>query len=127
MPELRRGPRAPTPRSPGVKLLLDQNLSPRLVPRLSDLYPESTHVSVAGLGEAADGEVWAYARAGGFVIVTKDSDFNDMSVLRGFPPKVIWLRLGNCTTADAERVIREAHQEIANLVADPAAAVLELQ
>jgi predicted nuclease of predicted toxin-antitoxin system len=70
-----------------VKLLFDQNLSPRLVPRLSDLYPASSHVSAVGLGEADDAAVWEYAKDHGFAIVTKDSDFNDVSVLRGFPPK----------------------------------------
>jgi predicted nuclease of predicted toxin-antitoxin system len=109
-----------------VKLLFDQNLSPRLVPRLSDLYPTSSHVAAVSLSEAADQDVWEYARAEGFIIVTKDSDFNDTLVLRGFPPKVVWLRLGNCTTGDVERVLRRAQEQIAAFARDPEAGILEL-
>jgi len=81
-----------------VKLLFDQNLSPKLVKRLADLYPESSHVYVVGIERASDNETRDYARREGFVIVTKDSDFSDLCVLLGFPPKVIWIRRGNCTT-----------------------------
>jgi predicted nuclease of predicted toxin-antitoxin system len=71
-----------------------QELSPRLVNRLADLYPDANHTSFAGLDRATDIEIWQYAQAQGYIIVTKDSDFNDVSVLRRFPPKVIWMRLG---------------------------------
>jgi predicted nuclease of predicted toxin-antitoxin system len=60
------------------------------------------------------------------VLVTKDSDFSDLSVLRGFPPKVLWLRLGNCTTDDIERTLRRAHDEIVAFIADATLGVLEL-
>jgi predicted nuclease of predicted toxin-antitoxin system len=82
-----------------MKLLFDQNLSPKLVNRLADLFPGSSHVQSVGLGCADDHQVWEYARLNGFAIVTKDADYNNLSVLRGQPPKVIWLQLGNCTTA----------------------------
>lgn len=72
-------------------------------------------------------QVWEYARANGCTIVTKDSDFNDLAALRGSPPKVVWLRLGNCTTGDLERTLRNASQLIADFAADPAAGVLEIQ
>ncbi len=72
-----------------VKLLFDQNLSPKLVKRLSDLYPNSDHLDLLGLGTAEDILVWAYAKDNDFVVVTKDADFADLSVLRGFPPKVV--------------------------------------
>jgi predicted nuclease of predicted toxin-antitoxin system len=77
-----------------VKLLFDHNVSPRLVRRLVDLHPDASHVSVLGLDTASDAEVWERARAEGYTIVTKDSDFADLAVLRGAPPKVIWVRLG---------------------------------
>lgn len=92
--------------SPMSKLLFDQNLSPRLASRLADLYPDSSHVSLAGLDRASDGALWVYAQANDYILVTKDIDFNDMSVLRGFLPKVLWLRLGNCTTRDVEQALR---------------------
>ena len=70
-------------------LLFDQNLSPNLVERLSDLYPDSVHVSEIGLDTALDRVVWEYARQHDYMIVTKDADFSEMSLPLGFPPKVI--------------------------------------
>jgi predicted nuclease of predicted toxin-antitoxin system len=72
-----------------VKLLFDHNLSPRLVKRLADLYPDSTHLHLLGLDRADDAAVWDLARREGFLIVTKDADFSDICMMRGFPPKVI--------------------------------------
>jgi len=68
--------------------------------------PQATHTSLAGLDRATDSAVWLYAQEQDYVIVTKDVDFSDVSVLRGFPPKVIWIRLGNCTTSDIENALR---------------------
>lgn len=109
-----------------MKLLLDQNLSPRLVQRLADLYPDSTHVSLVGLDRAPDAAVWTYAQTANCIIVSKDADFSDVSVVRGFPPKVIWLRLGNCTTNDVEQALRVAHAQITAFANDAAAGVLEI-
>ena len=89
-----------------MKLLFDQNLSPHLVHSLSDLYPESAHVQSLGLDQALDTALWDYARDNGFAIVSKDVDFSDRSTLNGHPPKVIWIRLGNSTTARIERALR---------------------
>ena len=98
-----------------MRLLLDQNLSPRLVDRLSDLYPESAHVSEFGLSRAQDSEVWEHARDHGFIIVSKDTDFSEMSVVRGFPPKVIWIRRGNCSTREIEGILRDSYQAAGEL------------
>jgi predicted nuclease of predicted toxin-antitoxin system len=89
-----------------MKLLLDQNLSSKLVERLIDLYPGSTHVDAVGLGDAPDGAVWDYAKSNRFAIVSKDSDFADRSVLDGAPPKIVWIRIGNCRTSDVEKLLR---------------------
>ena len=91
-----------------MKLLFDQNLSPRLVTMLVDLFPGSEHVQSVGLGEAADASVWEFARNNAFVIVTKDVDFSDRSALAGHPPKIIWIRLGNCSTAEIASAEAEA-------------------
>ena len=88
-----------------MKLLLDENLSPRLALAISDLFPGSRHIEDCGLLAVTDSEVWHFALANGFTIVTKDSDFAEMSRLLGSPPKVIWLRIGNCTTKRAEFVL----------------------
>lgn len=78
-----------------MKLLLDENLSRRLVPFLQNDYPSSTQIALVGMERANDREVWEYAKANGFVIVTRDSDYYELSMIRGQPPKVIWLRTGN--------------------------------
>lgn len=80
-----------------MRLLFDQNLSPLLVGRLWDLFPDSVHVRDVGLKDADDREVWSFASKRAFIIATKDSDFNDLSFLHGFPPFVVWLNIGNCT------------------------------
>ncbi|HUL12863.1 MAG TPA: DUF5615 family PIN-like protein [Methylococcaceae bacterium] len=82
-----------------MKLLLDENLSRRLVPFLLNDYPGSTQVVLLGMERAGDREVWEYARIHGFVIVTRDSDYYDLSTIYGQPPKIIWLRTGNQTKA----------------------------
>lgn len=109
-----------------MKLLLDQNLSPRLVNRLASVYLDISHVSLIGLDRASDIAVWEYAQANDYIIVTKDSDFNDLSVMRGSPPKVLWLRLGNCTTNTVEQTLRRANAQIIAFAADNTTNILEL-
>lgn len=92
-----------------MRLLFDEHLSEQLCRQLEDIFPESLHVRLLGAGGASDDAVWELARTNGCVLVTKDEDFARLSVLRGAPPKVVWLRLGNCPTHDVLRVLRE-HQ-----------------
>lgn len=101
-----------------MKLLFDQNLSPTLVMRLADLFPGANHVQALDLACAIDDRVWEHARLNGFVIVTKDEDFTDLSVMRGSPPKVIWLQMGNCTTSQVEAEIRACFSEIQSFQQD---------
>jgi len=82
-----------------MRLLFDQNLSRRLPDRLADVFPESLHVSVLGLSNATDLEVWSVAKEQGFTIITKDSDFNELQLLQGFPPYVIWVGGGTARQA----------------------------
>jgi predicted nuclease of predicted toxin-antitoxin system len=109
-----------------MKLLFDQNLSPRLVTRLVELYPDSNHVYPLRLDRVLDHEVYEYARREGFLLVTKDADFSDLCVLRGFPPKVIWIRRGNCTTVTIEQILRRHYDDIKALSSDPFIGVLTL-
>ena len=95
-----------------MKLLLDQNISRKLVKELSDLFPGSNHVYLLGLPTASDEQIWKYARANSFVIVTHDSDFNERSLVYGYPPKVIWLRAGNISTESIQRLLRYHFQDI---------------
>ena len=94
-----------------MKLLFDQNLSPNLVVRLADLFPNSLHVRDVGLQAADDQTVWEYAKSHGLIIVSKDSDMHQRSFLLGAPPKVVWVRLGNCSTTDVENLLRR-HIEV---------------
>ncbi|MEZ4670006.1 MAG: DUF5615 family PIN-like protein [Anaerolineae bacterium] len=73
-----------------MKLLLDNNLSPKLLSRLLSLYPDSSQVSLLELDRSSDLDVWTVARRESFCLVTKDADFNELVTTNGFPPKVIW-------------------------------------
>jgi predicted nuclease of predicted toxin-antitoxin system len=109
-----------------MKLLFDQNLSHRLVRDLAAEFPGSAHVRDLGLAVAPDPDVWAYAAANGFVIVSKDTDFQQRALLYGHPPKVIWVRLGNCTTAAVASLLRLRLADIQAFEADAAASFLAL-
>jgi predicted nuclease of predicted toxin-antitoxin system len=89
-----------------MKLLSDQNLSPRLPRLLADIYAESTYVREVGLRDADDIAIWHYAKVQGYAIVSKDSDFQQRSLLQGAPPKFIWLRVGNCTVRTIDSLLR---------------------
>jgi predicted nuclease of predicted toxin-antitoxin system len=124
---LRRGSRteAGIVSARSVKLLFDQNLSQRLVRALQDLYPGSVHVRDVDLARADDARVWAFAKQHGFMIVSKDSDFHQLAFLHGPPPKVVWLRLGNCTTADI-LALRSRQEDVQLFDAHPDEAFLVL-
>jgi len=109
-----------------MRLLFDQNLSHRLVRLLSDVYPGCEHVRNVGLKEASDTLVWSFARDNGFTVVSKDSDFHQRSLLLGFPPKVVWVRLGNCSTAAVERLLRSHRDDALEFEADASATFLIL-
>jgi predicted nuclease of predicted toxin-antitoxin system len=109
-----------------MKLLFDQNLAPSLVGHLRDLFPGSDHVFQCDLGNASDIAIWDHARDNGFILVSKDADFVELSTLRGFPPKVVWLRLGNCVTSDIHEAIRSNSIAIAELSCDRESGVLAL-
>ena len=89
-----------------MKLLLDENLSPRLVEILADDYPGSAHVTRVGLRGASDQRIWEHARDHGFAIASKDTDFRERSFVEGFPPKVIWLDVGNAGTDAVGALLR---------------------
>jgi predicted nuclease of predicted toxin-antitoxin system len=95
-----------------VKLLFDKNLSPALPRRISDLFPNSVHVRDVGMKAMDDPIVWDYAKDNGFMIVSKDADMHDLSLVYGNPPKVVWLRLGNCSTRQVEELLRQDFEVI---------------
>jgi len=109
-----------------MKLLFDENLSPRLVQLLEDLFPNSIHVLDVGLKAADDPLVWEYAKSNGLILVSKDSDMHQRSFLFGPPPKVVWVRLGNCSTLDVERLMRQNVSAINVFFDDPDTSFLVL-
>lgn len=109
-----------------MRLLFDHNLAPALVSRISDLYPGSAHVWSLGLAEASDQEIWRFARAQSFCIVSKDSDFRDLSAVEGFPPRVVWLRVGNCPTGIIADILRRDSDLILSLEDDETTGILIL-
>lgn len=102
-----------------MKLLLDQNLSHRIVAALQEPFPGSAHVRDLGLARAEDADIWVLARDRGYAIVSKDDDSNQRAMLLGHPPKVVWLRLGNCPTAAVLEALRQAAPEILAFGIDP--------
>ena len=110
-----------------MKLLFDPNLSAKLCGLLSDVCAGSQHVRVdLGLHESPDEVIWAYALEYGFVVVSKDDDFRQLSAVRGAPPKVLCLDIGNTPTAFVAALLRRNLELIAEFVADPEAALLVL-
>ena len=109
-----------------MRLLFDENLSHKLVRLLADLFPDSIHVREVGLKAADDPLVWDYAKDNGLMIVSKDSDMHQRSFVFGYPPKVIWVRLGNCSTADVEQLLRRRFAAIKAFYEDDYASFLSL-
>ncbi len=109
-----------------MKLLFDENLSPRLVTLLADLFPGSVHVRDVGLSTASDPAVWRHAIDHGLSIVSKDEDFHHLSFLRGAPPKVIGIHTGNCSTKIVAQLLRERFKQIEVFEADATASFLAL-
>jgi predicted nuclease of predicted toxin-antitoxin system len=109
-----------------MKLLFDENLSAKLSRRLSDLFPASSQVITLRLEASDDREIWDYAKANGYTLITQDSDFADMAAVYGSPPKVIWLRCGNQRTEIIESILRDYASTIRAFEQDESAACLEL-
>lgn len=95
-----------------MKLLLDENISRRVVPFIQDLYPNSTQVALVGLENTDDKLIRQYAIDNDFVIVTKDADYYDMTVLYGQPPKIVWLKMGNQSKAATIKTLQDNQQAI---------------
>ena len=108
-----------------MRLLFDENLSPALPQLLSEIFPESVHVSELGLGGSADEAIWDFARASDYCIVTKDRDFARRSG-HSLNCKVIWLRLGNCRTTDILQKIELCRGKIRYFMEDAQTGILEI-
>lgn len=109
-----------------MRLLFDRNLSQKLKTDLADLCPESLHVNDLGLDSAPDTMIWSYASEHGLMIVTKDKDFQEFALVRGHPPKVIWIRRGNCPTSEIAALLRSHYDDLLAFNQDEQQGLLEL-
>jgi predicted nuclease of predicted toxin-antitoxin system len=110
-----------------VKFLFDENLSPRLVSILAPYWPDSVHVETAGLRGATDETIWRFARDHDFAILSKDDDFASLALVRGAPPKVIWLQIGNAPTSRVVEALKDKALILESFSLDPAEALLTLR
>lgn len=102
-----------------MNLLFDQNISYKIVKRIADVFPASKQVRNVGLENKTDLEIWEYAKSNNYCIVTFDSDFYDLSLVRSIPPKIIWLRTGNTTTDGIEKNLRDNKVMIVEFLNNP--------
>ena len=109
-----------------MKLLLDENLSDRVVPQILDLYPDSTHVKSHALIHTDDVLIWSFALQHGYTIVSKDADFHQRSLVFGHPPKLVFLRVGNCPTSRITELLRSNCDLLSAFDSDPNTSILVL-
>lgn len=109
-----------------MKFLIDHNLSPKLVKHLAGTFPGCVHTENLGFGRTSDQDLWQYARENGFSILTKDTDYEQLSMLRGAPPKVIWLRIGNAPTRRVIEVLAKHHLAIVDFLKDEERSLLAI-
>jgi predicted nuclease of predicted toxin-antitoxin system len=102
-----------------MKLLFDQNISFRVIKGIKELFPDAKQVREVNLNNSKDLDIWLYAKKEGYTIVTFDSDFYDLNLLRGNPPKIIWLKMGNTSTEDIITLFHENFNLIQEFLINP--------
>jgi len=109
------------------RFLLDENLSPRLAAALSAQFPGTVHVRDVQLKGQSDHQIWSFAGENGYTIVTKKDDFRGLSLLRGAPPKVIWMVVGNTSTAEILRILLAHSEAIETFITEPVTSLFTLR
>lgn len=109
-----------------MKLLFDQNISPKILKKKIWKDVSLQHVRFVGLQDSPDLEIFLFARANGYSIVTFDSDFFDLSLIKGHPPKIIWIRTGNLTTESISKILLKHSQPITEFIQSETGGVLEI-
>lgn len=109
-----------------MKLLLDENLSDRIISQIIDLYPNSQHVKTLGLINTGDSIIWEYAKVNNFILVSKDSDFHQRSLLYGHPPKFIYIRIGNSSTSKIIKILKDNYLTIIKFISSEQESILLL-
>ncbi len=103
-----------------MKLLFDENISHRILPLINHLFPDSTQVKLIGFQQRKDWVIWETSLIRGYTIVTHDEDYFELSLLKGTPPKLIWLRTGNITTRDLATLLASRYEKIKEFIESPA-------
>ncbi|MDH5717666.1 MAG: DUF5615 family PIN-like protein [Spirochaetia bacterium] len=109
-----------------MKILIDENISIRIKEPLSKIFKEITHVRDINLQNVDDKIIWDYAKQHQYAIISKDSDFHHKSLLYGFPPKIIWITTGNCSTNEMIILINKKIETIKNFIEDTDSSILIL-
>ncbi|SCX87106.1 DUF5615 family PIN-like protein [Flavobacterium caeni] len=109
-----------------MRLLFDQNISHRILKILSDEFSGSTLVKSENLIDSSDKTIWEFAKKSNYIIVTQDSDFNDLNSLYGFPPKIIWIRTGNLKTEELAKILKIHFSEIQEFENNPSFGCFEI-
>lgn len=110
-----------------MKLLFDQNLSYRIIKKILNSFPDSKHISEVKLTNSDDKAIWYYAQKENFIIVTHDSDFDDLFLLNGFPPKIIKFKIGNLSNEEAVSIILKNEKSIREFIMDEESGFLEIE
>jgi predicted nuclease of predicted toxin-antitoxin system len=101
-----------------MKLLFDQNISQRILKVLPEIFIGSSHIKMEGLLNSSDRYILEFAKKNGFIIVSQDSDFNELNSLLGFPPKIIWIRTGNIKTETLIKILTDNYLDILKFIED---------
>lgn len=109
-----------------MKLLFDENLSYRVVQAVQKFFPGSIHVTDPFSKIKEDSDIFSFARDNQFTIVTFDEDFYDLQLIKGFPPKIIWLRFGNSSNLKVISKLLESREAIFSFLKDTEAGILEI-
>ena len=110
-----------------MKLLLDENLSRRLVPFFVHDYPGTSQVSLLGMEQASDMDLWRYAKQENFVVVTRDADFQEIALVHGHPPSVIWLKTENPSKAVTLKLLLDYREHIVQALQLDGLGIVELR
>lgn len=109
-----------------MRLLFDQNISFKIIKKISEYFPQAKQIRSTGLENSSDLQIWEYSKTNNYCIVTFDSDFIDLTNLKGFPPKIIWLRIGNTTTENIALTLIKNKNRIEEFISNPELAFLEI-
>jgi predicted nuclease of predicted toxin-antitoxin system len=109
-----------------MKLLFDENISFRIVKRITEFFPDSIHISSIRPKISSDRLIFEYAKKHAYTIVTFDEDFQEIQSILGFPPKIVWLRMGNTSTTNVLQTLQRYFQEIKSMENDTDIGILEI-